>query len=130
VITIRILRLPVQPLRPAEDHIELKRRHFRIRFGLLRESALLGLPASCSRPYEHPRLLVNNTLGAYGGDRAITIYGMNHGSSRSSSSRCSASYRPPANRRLQLRRAPLRPVKQAIRVTMATMLTWRSSSSA
>ena len=107
-----------------KTHIELKRQHFLIRFSLLRESALLGLPAFLqSAGMSILALLVNNTLGAYGGDRAITIYGMNH--------RLISliifpllgiiqAFQPIVGYNFGARRFDR--VKQAIRVTMATML--------
>lgn len=62
----------------GKTHVPLGRRDFRIRPDLLRESALLGIPVFLqSAGMSILVLLINNTLGTYGGDRAITIYGMN-----------------------------------------------------
>lgn len=61
-----------------KTQVPLRREHFKIRIDLLSESALLGVPVFVqSAGMSVLVLLINNTLGAYGGDRAITIYGMN-----------------------------------------------------
>lgn len=107
-----------------KTHVPLGRRHLRIRLDLLGESAVLGVPAFIqSAGMSLLALLVNNTLGAYGGDRAITIYGMNHrlimliifpllGIMQA--------FQPIVGYNFGARRFDR--VRQAIRVTLATML--------
>ncbi|HCM25853.1 MAG TPA: MATE family efflux transporter [Treponema sp.] len=60
-----------------KTHVPLSRSHFRIRLDLLRESALLGTPAFIQASGMSLLVLViNTTLGSYGGDQAISVYGM------------------------------------------------------
>jgi putative MATE family efflux protein len=60
-------------------HLRLSLPDFKLRLDLLRESAILGAPAFIqSAGMSLLALLVNTTLGRYGGDRAISIYGMIH----------------------------------------------------
>lgn len=62
-----------------KTHVHLRTFHFRIRFGILRESAVLGIPAFVqSAGMSLLALIVNTSLGAYGGDIAISTYGMIH----------------------------------------------------
>jgi len=60
-------------------HVRLERENFAVRPAVLRESALLGAPAFIqSSGMSILALLMNNSLGWYGGDEAVAIYGMNH----------------------------------------------------
>ena len=62
-----------------KTHIPLSRSHFKINPAILRESALLGTPAFIqSSGMSLLALIINTSLGRYGGDQAITIYGMTH----------------------------------------------------
>ncbi|MDP3177991.1 MAG: MATE family efflux transporter [Spirochaetaceae bacterium] len=62
-----------------KTHVALAVSDFRPRFAILRESAILGAPAFIqSAGMSLLALLINTTLGNYGGDRAISIYGMIH----------------------------------------------------
>ncbi len=55
----------------------LKPANFLINWPCLRESSILGIPAFVqSAGLSILALIINNTLGRYGGDDAITIYGM------------------------------------------------------
>lgn len=57
--------------------VPLRRAHFRIRADILGKSVVLGLPAFMqSAGLSLLVFLVNTTAGAYGGDAAITTYGM------------------------------------------------------
>jgi putative MATE family efflux protein len=59
------------------SHVSLRFAHLRIRRDLLKESAILGVPAFMQEAgMSVLALVINNTLVAYGGDQAITIYGM------------------------------------------------------
>jgi putative MATE family efflux protein len=61
----------------GKSHIPLRLSHFRIRFGVLGESAILGTPAFIqSAGMSLLALVINNSLGFYSGDAAITTYGM------------------------------------------------------
>ncbi len=60
-------------------HVRLERTDFIVKPAILRESALLGAPAFIqSSGMSILALLMNNSLGWYGGDEAVAIYGMNH----------------------------------------------------
>lgn len=60
-----------------KTHVALKPAHFRIRGSILKESALLGTPAFVqSAGMSLLALVINTSLGRFGGDQAITIYGM------------------------------------------------------
>lgn len=60
-----------------QSHVRLRMAHLRLRWDILRESALLGIPAFMQEAgMSVLAFVVNNSLLAYGGDRAITIYGM------------------------------------------------------
>ncbi len=62
-----------------KTQVRLTAAHFRIRLPILRDSALLGLPAFIqSAGMSLLTLLINTSLGSIGGDEAITIYGMIH----------------------------------------------------
>jgi putative MATE family efflux protein len=62
-----------------KTHVALAPGHFRIRPAILRDAALLGTPAFIqSAGMSLLALIVNTTLGKYGGDRAISVYGMNN----------------------------------------------------
>lgn len=62
-----------------KSHVPMRRADLRIAPSVLREEALLGVPAFVqSAGMSLLALLINNTLGRYGGDLAITTYGMNH----------------------------------------------------
>ena len=61
----------------GKSHIPLRRAHFGIRFKVLGESAILGTPAFIqSAGMSLLALVINNSLGFYSGDTAITTYGM------------------------------------------------------
>ncbi|PKL23372.1 MAG: MATE family efflux transporter [Spirochaetae bacterium HGW-Spirochaetae-3] len=61
-----------------KSHVPLKAADFRIKAAILREAALLGTPAFIqSAGFSILALIINNSLGHYGGDLAITTYGMN-----------------------------------------------------
>jgi putative MATE family efflux protein len=63
----------------GKSHVPIKAAHFRIRLPILGESAVLGGPAFIqSAGMSLLALVINNTLGHYGGDDAITTYGMTH----------------------------------------------------
>jgi putative MATE family efflux protein len=63
----------------GKSHIPIKAAYFRIRPRILGESAVLGGPAFIqSAGMSLLALVINNTLGYYGGDMAITTYGMTH----------------------------------------------------
>lgn len=58
-------------------HVHIEPADFVIRPALLRESTLLGIPAFVQAAgMSLLALIVNTTVGAYGGDQAISIYGM------------------------------------------------------
>ncbi len=60
-----------------KTHIPLKRNYFRIRPALLGEAAVLGTPSFIqSAGMSLLALLINTSLGRYGGDEAVSIYGM------------------------------------------------------
>jgi putative MATE family efflux protein len=60
-----------------KTHVRLAAAHFRIRLPILRDSALLGVPAFVQAAgMSLLALLINTSLGSIGGDEAITIYGM------------------------------------------------------
>jgi len=59
--------------------IRISRKDLRISFGCLKEISALGIPAFVqSAGMSLLALVINNTLGRYGGDEAIAIYGMVH----------------------------------------------------
>ena len=59
--------------------VPIKRANLRIDVGLLGKSVVLGIPSFIqSAGMSILMLLVNTTLGQYGGDEAITTYGMVH----------------------------------------------------
>jgi len=59
--------------------VPIKRVNLRIDMGLLGKSVVLGIPSFIqSAGMSILMLLVNTTLGVYGGDEAITTYGMVH----------------------------------------------------
>jgi len=61
----------------GKSHIPLRLAHFRIRFRVLAESTILGTPAFIqSAGLSLLALVINNSLGYYSGDTAITTYGM------------------------------------------------------
>ena len=61
-----------------KNNIPLKLSHLKIRWVFLSESLILGIPPFVqSAGMSILQLIVNNSLGKYGGDSAITIYGMN-----------------------------------------------------
>ena len=63
----------------GKGHVPLALRHIRVRWGILAQSALLGIPAFVQNAgMSLLALIINNTLGYHGGDQAITMYGMNH----------------------------------------------------
>lgn len=60
-----------------KTHVRLSRKDFRIRGDLFKESAILGAPAFVqSAGMSLLALIINTSLGFYGGDQAISIYGM------------------------------------------------------
>lgn len=60
-----------------KTHVALRLDHFRIRPSILKDSALLGIPAFVqSAGMSLLALVINTSLGKFGGDMAITIYGM------------------------------------------------------
>ena len=62
-----------------KSHVPIGRSDLRIEPSALRDEALLGVPAFVqSAGMSLLALLINNTLGRYGGDLAISTYGMNH----------------------------------------------------
>ena len=62
-----------------KSHVPIGGADLRISPSVLRDEALLGVPAFVqSAGMSLLALLINNTLGRYGGDLAITTYGMNH----------------------------------------------------
>jgi putative MATE family efflux protein len=62
-----------------KTHVTLALSHFKIRPAILFESAILGIPAFVqSAGMSLLALLVNTTAGSYGGDAAISAYGMTH----------------------------------------------------
>lgn len=63
----------------GKSHVPIKPADFRIHLPTLGESTVLGAPAFIqSAGMSLLALFINNTLGFYGGDEAITIYGMVH----------------------------------------------------
>lgn len=63
----------------GKSHIPIKLTHLRIRPRVLGDSAILGLPAFIqSAGMSILALIINNSLGYFGGDSAITTYGMTH----------------------------------------------------
>ena len=61
-----------------KSHVPLKARDFRVKPAILGEATLLGAPAFIqSAGMSILALIINNSLGHYGGDLAITTYGMN-----------------------------------------------------
>lgn len=61
------------------SHVPIALRDLRIKPAMLGDEALLGVPAFIqSAGMSLLALLINNSLGHYGGDLAITTYGMNH----------------------------------------------------
>jgi Na+-driven multidrug efflux pump len=59
--------------------IRISRKDLRISFGCLKEISALGIPAFVQTAgMSLLALVINNTLGRYGGDEAIAIYGMVH----------------------------------------------------
>jgi len=63
----------------GKSHVPIKRSHLRIRPRVLGDSAILGTPAFIqSAGMSLLALIINNSLGHYGGDNAITTYGMTH----------------------------------------------------
>jgi len=59
--------------------VPIKRANLRIDFGIVGKSVVLGIPSFIqSAGMSILMLLVNTTLGLYGGDEAITTYGMVH----------------------------------------------------
>ncbi|MBQ3922442.1 MAG: MATE family efflux transporter [Spirochaetales bacterium] len=61
------------------NHITVHRTNFKIRFDLLGESALLGIPSFVQQAGMCILAIVtNNTLLTYGGNMAITVFGMVH----------------------------------------------------
>ncbi len=64
--------------RSGRTHVKLERADFAVRADILAESALLGAPAFMQAAgMSILALIINNSLGFYGGDEAIAIYGMN-----------------------------------------------------
>ena len=62
-----------------KSHVPIGVADLRIEPSVLRDEALLGVPAFVqSAGMSLLALLINTTLGRYGGDLAITTYGMNH----------------------------------------------------
>jgi len=62
-----------------KSHVPIGVADLRIAPSVLRDEALLGVPAFVqSAGMSLLALLINTTLGRYGGDLAITTYGMNH----------------------------------------------------
>lgn len=62
----------------GKSHVGIARSHLRIRFPLLMEEAVLGVPAFIQGAgMSLLALVINNSLGYYGGDLAIATYGMN-----------------------------------------------------
>ncbi len=62
-----------------KSFIRISRKDLRVSFGCLKEIALLGFPAFVqSAGMSLLALIINNSLGRYGGDEAIAIYGMVH----------------------------------------------------
>lgn len=60
-----------------KTHVALRPSHFRIKPAILKESALLGAPAFVQAAgMSLLALVINTSLGRFGGDEAITIYGM------------------------------------------------------
>jgi len=58
-------------------HVTLRWAHFRPDFTILKESAALGVPGLVQNAgMSVLMIIVNQSLGAYGGDEGITIYGM------------------------------------------------------
>jgi putative MATE family efflux protein len=65
--------------RKKRSHVQLHREHFRIRFPLLKESFLLGLPNFIQMTgMTLIAIVINQSLNYYGGDRAIASYGLIH----------------------------------------------------
>ncbi|OHD20063.1 MAG: hypothetical protein A2Y38_12430 [Spirochaetes bacterium GWB1_59_5] len=63
----------------GKSHVPITRAHLRIRSRVLGDSAVLGTPAFIqSAGMSLMALIINNSLGRYGGDGAITTYGMVH----------------------------------------------------
>ena len=63
----------------GKAHVPLKLKHLRIRWDLFVQSFVLGIPSFVQNAgMSLLALLINTTLGRYGGDEAITMYGMNH----------------------------------------------------
>ena len=63
----------------GKGHVPLTMKHIRVRWNLLGQSALLGIPSFVQNAgMSLLALIINNSLGFYGGDEAITMYGMNH----------------------------------------------------
>jgi len=61
----------------GRSHVTLKRVHFRPDPALLREASALGVPGLVQNAgMSILMIIVNQSLGAYGGDEGITIYGM------------------------------------------------------
>lgn len=61
----------------GKSHVPLLRKHLRVRWDIFQESAILGLPIFIqSAGMSLMALVINTTLGRYGGDPAIIAYGM------------------------------------------------------
>jgi len=62
-----------------KTHVPLTVKHLKLNWGLFGQSSLLGIPSFVQNAgMSLLALIVNNTLGYYGGDEAIIMYGMNH----------------------------------------------------
>ena len=61
----------------GDSNIPINKKHFRPDFSLVPEMAILGIPVFVqSAGFSILQLAVNNTLGTYGGNESIAIYGM------------------------------------------------------
>ena len=62
----------------GRSHVRLQPRHFRPQKTILQESSVLGVPTLVQNAgMSVLMIIVNQSLAAYGGDEALTIYGMN-----------------------------------------------------
>lgn len=62
----------------GRSHVSLQLRHFRPEQTILQESSVLGVPSLVQNAgMSVLMIIVNQSLAAYGGDEALTIYGMN-----------------------------------------------------
>jgi len=61
----------------GRSHVSLRLRHFRPHAAILRESSVLGVaPLVQNAGMSVLMIIVNHALGGYGGDDALTLYGM------------------------------------------------------